>query len=97
MWSDDYDHVWELLGFVEYEEIDLPIVQEARPIIKAAKSVALFNARWCMIRIGAEWRIALDHDDFIQPVDLTRFNLKYLKKTLSQKWQRILLKPEAAL
>lgn len=97
VWSDDYENVWELLGFVQYEGIDLPIVREAEPLIKGQKSVALHDAQWCMLAVGNEWHLALDHEDFTEPVDLTKFNRKHLKHRLSQKWQRILLRQEEAL
>jgi hypothetical protein len=47
-----------------------------------------------MLAVGDEWHFALDHDDFPQPVDLTKFNKKQLERTLSQKWKRLLLKKD---
>jgi hypothetical protein len=34
VWVDMFPNLWELLAFVHYEGIDLPIVREAEPFIK---------------------------------------------------------------
>ena len=70
----------------------IPIVDEAEPLIRAERCVDIEYARWRMMAVGAKRHFALDHDDLGTPVDLTEFNKKLLKRTLSQKWQRLLLK-----
>lgn len=92
MWTESHPVLWELLAFVQYEGIDLPIIREAAPLIKGLKCVSLHGARWCMLAVGDDWHFGLDHEDLEQPVDLTRFRRKELERTLSQKWNRLLLK-----
>src|SRR5258705_13470145 len=73
VWTYAFPDLWTLLAFVQYEGIQLPIVEEAEPLIKGQKCVSLHGARWCMLAAGEEWHFALDHIDFSQPVDLTKF------------------------
>jgi len=91
VWADQYVNNWELLAFVQYEGIDLPIVREAEPLIKGEKCVELHGARWCMIAVGAEWHFGITHADLVEPVDLSVFNRKRLNRSLSQRWKARLL------
>ncbi len=89
-WRDMADNEWDLLAFVLYEGMRLPVVAEATPLILGKKCVALHGARWCMIRAGDDWHFGIDHDDLAEPVDLSNFKPKALGRTLSQKWRQLL-------
>lgn len=89
-WRDLTDNEWDLLAFVLYEGVTPPVVAEATPLILGKKCVALHGARWCMIRSGDEWHFGIDHNDLAEPVDLTNFKPKALRRRLSDKWQRLL-------
>ncbi len=89
-WTDVFPNNWELLDFVRYEGIERPITEEVGPLILGQECVALHGAQWCMVRSGDEERFAIVHDDLKGPVDLSSFKPKYIKRNLSQKWQRIL-------
>lgn len=91
-WAKAYPNLWELLAFVQYEGIVVPIVREAEPYIRAEKCVALYGAKWCMLAVGDEWHFALNHNDFAHPIDITKFDRNHLKRTLSRKWKPHLLK-----
>lgn len=91
-WAKAHPNLWELLAFVQYEGIDLPIVREAEPYIRADKCVSLYGAKWFMLAVGDEWHFALNHSDFAHPVDITKFDINHLKRTLSRKWKLNLLK-----
>jgi hypothetical protein len=89
-WRDMFANDWDILDFVRYEGIRVPIADQTAPLILGEKCVALHGARWCMIQVGDDWHFAINHDDLAEPIDLTNFNVKRIKRQLSQKWQRLL-------
>jgi hypothetical protein len=89
-WRDTCANDWDMLAFVRYEGIKVPIADRTAPLILGEKCVALHGARWCMIQVGHDWHFAIDHDDLEEPIDLTTFDAKRIKRQLSQKWQRLL-------
>ena len=89
-WQESHPVLWDRLDFVRYEGVRLPVVEETAPLILGKKCVELHDARWVMLQSGDNWHFAIEHDDLVEPVDLTNFKLKQVERKLSQKWRRLL-------
>jgi hypothetical protein len=89
-WVDMFENNWDLLDFVIYEGVELPIVNEVGPLILGEKCVALHGAEWCVVQRDDGLHFAITHKDIAVPVDLTTYKPHRLRRTLSRKWQRLL-------
>jgi len=96
VWRDMVRNDWEMLALVRHEKIDLKVVDETEPLVLGEKCVTIYGCRWCMIEAGKQWHVAVTHDSFDEPIDLTHFSKKRVETQLSQRWQRrfFLLPPQ---